>query len=119
MPLTREPDTEPIPGYRLIEVLGWGGFGEFWKCEAPGRLFKAVKFVSGDLHSLNVEQLAVEQEWKALQLVKTIRHPFLLGIDRLEVVGGELVVAMELADRSLADAFRECRNAGLVGIPPT
>ncbi len=46
---------------------------------------------------------------------------------RLEVVGGELVVAMELADRSLADAFRECRsladafrecrNAGLLGIP--
>ena len=40
---------EPIPGYKLIERIGGGGFGEVWKCEAPGGLHKAIKFVFGDL----------------------------------------------------------------------
>src|SRR5437879_13657756 len=102
MPSVREPDTEPIRGYRLMEFLGQGGFGEVWKCEAPGGVFKAIKFLHGNLQSLDVERLQAEQEWKALQLVKTIRHPFLLGLDRLEVVKGELVIVMELADSSLA-----------------
>ena len=31
--------------------------------------------------------------------------------------GGELVIVMELADKSLHDAFEECLAAGLVGIP--
>jgi serine/threonine protein kinase len=51
VPMTciREPDAEPIPGYKLIEPLGSGGFGEVWKCEAPGGILKAIKFVFGNL----------------------------------------------------------------------
>jgi serine/threonine protein kinase len=117
MPYVREPNAEPIRGYRLLEFLGQGACGEVWKCEAPGGVFKAIKFLHGNLESLDVERLQAEQEWQALQLVKAIRHPFLLGLDRLEVVEGELVVVMELADSSLAELLRECREAGLPGIP--
>jgi serine/threonine protein kinase len=117
MTVMREVNAEPIPGYRLIEPLGSGGFGEVWKCEAPGGLFKAIKFVFGNLNSLDVDSARAEQELHALNRVKEVRHPFVLSMDRIEIVEGELVIVMELADRSLHDLFGECVSAGLVGIP--
>src|SRR5215831_15703952 len=117
MSFVREPNSEPLPGYRLIEPLGNGGFGEVWKCEAPGGLFKAIKFVFGNLNSLDMEGARAEQELHALQRVKEVRHPFVLSMDRIEVVEGELVIVMELADRSLYDKFTEAQQAGLVGVP--
>src|SRR5207248_1727273 len=44
-------------------------------------------------------------------------HPFVLSLERIENVGGELVIVMELADKSLHDLFVECQAAGMVGIP--
>lgn len=117
MSFLREKDAEPIAGYRLIEPLGSGGFGEVWKCEAPGGLFKAIKFVYGNLNSLDVDGVRAEQELKALNRMKEIRHPFVVSLDRIEIVEGELVIVMELADKSLHDLFVECQSAGLVGIP--
>jgi hypothetical protein len=117
MTIMREPDAEPIPGYRLIEPLGSGGFGEVWKCEAPGGLFKAIKFVYGNLNSLDADAKRAEQEQHALNRIKEVRHPFVLSMDRIEVIGGELVIVMELADNSLHDCYVDCQASGLVGIP--
>src|SRR5436190_1916216 len=113
----REPNAEPIPGYRLIEPIGSGGFGEVWKCEAPGGLYKAIKFVYGNLNSLDVEGVRAEQELHALQRIKDVRHPFVCTLEQIKVLEGELVIVMELADRSLYDLFVEQQNAGLIGIP--
>lgn len=107
----------PLKGYRLIERLGRGGFGEVWKVEAPGGLLKAAKFVFGDLDAMDEESRPAEQEAKALERVKNIRHPYILSLEQFRVIDGQLIIVMELADKNLWDKFREYRLQGLPGVP--
>ncbi len=95
-----------------------GGFGEVWKCLAPGGLHKAIKFVheqTGD--ETSTEPTSLEQEYEAFQRIRGIRHPFLMTLERVELSGAELVMVMELADQSLGNRYDECRAEGLPGIP--
>src|ERR1700694_1964059 len=117
MPVKIEPNAEPIPGYKLIERLGGGGFGEVWKVEAPGGLHKAIKVVYGDLQTIGHDCQRADQELKALSRVKTVRHPYILSLERYDIIDGKLMIVMELADRNLWDRFREHRAHGLAGIP--
>src|SRR6266700_849517 len=118
MPFRLESGAEPIPGYKLIERLGGGGFGEVWKAEAPGGLHKAIKFVYGDLQTASGEDgQRAEQELKAMSRVKAVRHPYILSLERYDIIDGQLIIVMELADRNLWDRFKECRAKGLAGIP--
>src|SRR5438105_14078735 len=94
-----ESQAEPIPGYKLIERLGGGGFGEVWKAEAPGGLHKAIKFVYGDLQATGEDGQRAEQELKAMSRVKTVRHPYMLSLERYDIIDGQLIVVMELPDR--------------------
>ena len=103
---------ESIAGYTLRERIGSGGYGEVWRAEAPGGLAKAVKFVYGCL-----DERRAACEFKALHRIKEVRHPFLLSLERIEVVDGQLVIVTELADQSLQDRFEESRAAGQPGIP--
>jgi serine/threonine protein kinase len=117
MPVRIESQAEPIPGYKLIERIGGGGFGEVWKAEAPGGLLKAIKFVYGDLQTAGDDGARAEQELKAMSRVKTVRHPYILSLERFDIIDGQLLIVMELADRNLWDRFKECRSSGLPGIP--
>src|SRR5262249_24102794 len=55
------PQAEVFPGYRLIERLGRGGFGEVWKAEAPGGMLKAIKFVYGNIDDATEDGKPAEQ----------------------------------------------------------
>ena len=40
------PGDFPVPGYRLVESLGRGNFGEVWKASAPGGMEVALKIIN-------------------------------------------------------------------------
>jgi hypothetical protein len=102
---------QAVLGYRLKERIGAGGYGEVWSAEAPGGLLKAVKFVYG-YH----EESRAQRELKALNNIKQLRHPFLLSLERIEIVDDQLVIVTELAERSLKDRFSECVRENQRGI---
>jgi serine/threonine protein kinase len=104
--------SDTIAGYTLTERIGCGGYGEVWSAEAPGGLKKAVKIIYG-FH----DEERAERERKALDRIKQVRHPFLLSLERIEVVDGQLIVVSELADGSLKDRFDRCLSEKMQGIP--
>ena len=112
MTLQEANTIESVLGYVMKERIGAGGYGEVWRVAAPGGIFKALKIIYG-FHDENRAQ----RELKSLDRIKEVRHPFLLSLERIEVVDGRLVVITELAEKSLKDRFSECRVRGLPGIP--
>ncbi len=83
-----------------------------------GGLFKAVKFVAGsDETGLHRDVNGAEQELRSFNLIKTIRHPFILSVDRVECIENELVIIMELADKSLHNVLVSWQKAGQPGVP--
>ena len=112
MAILPQPGAEPIPGYQLLERLGTGGYGEVWKATAPGGLTKAIKIIYGHMRDSRAEQ-----EFKALGRIKEVRHPFLLSLERVEIIHDQVFIVTELADQSLHDRFLACRKQGMRGIP--
>src|SRR5262245_27017286 len=98
-----EPDAEPIPGYRLIARIGGGGFGEIWTCRTTAGEMRAIKIVHGDLAASHPGRRTAEQELHGHRHVGNLRHRSLLSPERIEVLDGQLLIVMELADGSLWD----------------
>src|SRR5581483_4876589 len=72
----------------------------------------------GDLEQAGLTGgIAAEQELRALERVKAIRHPFILSLERADIIDGQLIIVMELADCSLLDRYRYCQKQRLPGIP--
>jgi serine/threonine protein kinase len=84
------------PGYRLRRLRGRGSFGQVWEAETDTGKPVALKFLAcaGDQAGMEV---------RSLQLIRDCAHPGLVRIDKVWSAPNCLVIAMELADGSLAD----------------
>jgi serine/threonine protein kinase len=72
----------------------------------------AIKIIFG-----SVAETQGQRELQALELIKRLRHPFLLPIHAYWQLEDRLLIAMELADASLRDLARERQRQGLGGLP--
>jgi len=88
-------------GYRLVNCIGRGGFGQVWKAEAPGGVLVAVKIISRP-----IDHQDAQCELQALELIKGLRHPYLLQTQAYWVQDDHLVIVMELADGSLRQRLK-------------
>jgi hypothetical protein len=109
-PAKMETGAEPVPGYRLTRYIDGGGFGEVWEAAGPGRFPVAMKFVR-----LNAR--TGEIELRALEVLRSIRHPNLLATFGTWQSENRLIIAMELAEGTLHDRLRQARDQRLTGIP--
>jgi serine/threonine protein kinase len=99
-------------GYRLLKVIGQGTFGQVFQAEAPGGVEVAIKKIMRPLSHKDVQR-----ELQALEVIKRLRHPFLLQTQAYWSRQDELLIVMELADGSLSNRLEACHRAGQAGIP--
>jgi serine/threonine protein kinase len=99
-------------GYRLDKLIGRGGFGEVWRGVAPGGFPCAIKIINR-----TADHEERQREERSLEVVKTLTHHFLVRTHQFWSDDERLVIVMDLADSSLRQRLKECRKAGLAGIP--
>jgi WD40 repeat protein/serine/threonine protein kinase len=121
--------SEPIKGYRLVQLLGGGEFGSAWRAEGPDGAARFLRFIS-------LSRPLTLAELNAVRKIKDVRHPRLEPVHGVWVRGpadaefsepsfalwpkqklGELAIACDCVDETLAVKLRLFNKQGEPGIP--
>jgi serine/threonine protein kinase len=95
-----------IPGGYIPEkLLGRGGFGEVWQARAPGGFLVAVKIISRP-----ADHEERQREERSLDVIKGLKHHFLIKTHATYSEEEHLFIIMDLADGSLRERLKECRK---------
>ena len=119
-----------MPQHKLVRLLGRGGYGEVWAAKGPGGMECALKIVR------NLEGTQGNQEYRSLKLIRELDHErlirlrafWLLTKDGTHIPDEELeqpdsrephalVMATDLADKSLLQYWQEHQAQGRASIP--
>jgi serine/threonine protein kinase len=99
--------------YERVRVLGRGMFGEVWLArKKPSGIEKAIKILLQP-----ADQDAAKRELRSLELIKNLRHPYLLATEDFWVADNRLYIVMELADYTLRGRLKQSLAEGQPGIP--
>ena len=79
-------------GFTLVERLGTGAFAEVWKARAPGDVLKAIKIIIRPF-----DQAEAQRESASMELIKNLRHHFLLPVHAFWLLQDRLLILMDLA----------------------
>ncbi|MCI0641317.1 MAG: bifunctional serine/threonine-protein kinase/formylglycine-generating enzyme family protein [Gemmataceae bacterium] len=109
--LSKKPAMQ-VAGHDLLERIGMGGFAEVWKALAPGGILKAIKIIMRPY-----DQAEAQREKDSMELIKNMRHHFLLSTHSYQVENDRLAIVMDLADGSLRDCLNTYRKEGKSAIP--
>lgn len=87
---------EPIPGYRLTQLLGKGSISEVWEAKR-GETFLALKVLPVE------DRQVAAAELRAIQNLAGLEHARLTVVEQAWILPGFLVIAMEKAEGTLQD----------------
>jgi serine/threonine protein kinase len=111
--IATESETAIAAQYEMLRLLGRGAFGEVWLArKKTSGIEKAIKILP-----YTTEHSGSRRERRALELIKNLRHPYLLATEDFWISEQRLYIVMELAEGTLRKRLQACREEEQPGMP--